>query len=280
MNKKHFNTRTIIALLICTSYLVTGNSTRLLDDQYQSNSANPTALTGDQYRSNNASSAAPLDHQHQSNIANPAALLDHQYQPNIANSVALLGRQYQSRSAAFTEEGDQKLPPMGWAQFCRDLPSECSAHPHDNRGVILDANSWIDLVTVNKIVNKTIIPASDMENYGLIDWWTYPDNGKGDCEDYVLMKRKLLIEAGWPRGALLVTVVRDQNDEGHAILMVSTDRGDFILDNQRDEILLWSDTGYRFVKRQARFNENSWVSLGVPAVSIATSSNERVQNRP
>jgi predicted transglutaminase-like cysteine proteinase len=265
MNKTHFSTRTAIVLLVCTSYLIAGNSTGLLDDQYQSNVANRVALLGRQY---------------QSITANSAALLDRQYQSNIANSAAPLGRQYRSRLAAFAEEGDQKLPPMGWAQFCRDLPSECSWSSHDDRRVILDASSWSDLVTVNKIVNQTIIPASDMENYGLIDWWTYPDNGRGDCEDYVLMKRKLLIEAGWPRGSLLVTVVRDQNNEGHAILTASTDRGDFILDNQRDEILLWTDTGYRFVKRQASFNENIWVSLGAPAVSIATSSNERAQNGP
>jgi len=27
----------------------------------------------------------------------------------------------------------------------------------------------------------------------------------GDCEDYVLLKRKMLIDAGWPREALLIT---------------------------------------------------------------------------
>ena len=78
----------------------------------------------------------------------------------------------------------------------------------------------------------------------------YPDDGYGDCEDYVLQKRRMLIQAGWPREALLITVVRDRKDEGHAMLTVKTDKGEFILDNQTDEILPWTDTGYRFVKRQ------------------------------
>ena len=82
----------------------------------------------------------------------------------------------------------------------------------------------------------------------------------------------MLMDAGWPREALLITVVRDQNGEGHAILTVKTDKGEYILDNQRDEILLWSDTGYRFVKRQSQSDPNVWVSLGEPRSAPLTSS--------
>ena len=48
----------------------------------------------------------------------------------------------------------------------------------------------------------------------------------GDCEDYVLLKRKMLMQAGWPRQALLITVVRDEQGDGHAVLTVKTDKGD------------------------------------------------------
>ena len=51
---------------------------------------------------------------------------------------------------------------------------------------------------------------TDMDHWGMIDRWNYPDDGYGDCEDYVLQKRKMLIQAGWPREALLITVVRDK----------------------------------------------------------------------
>ena len=80
------------------------------------------------------------------------------------------------------------------------------------------------------------------------------------------------IQSGWPREALLVTVVRDKKYEGHAVLTVTTDKGDYVLDNQNEDILLWSKTGYRFVKRQSQSNPNVWVSLddSQPAIGTAT----------
>ena len=89
----------------------------------------------------------------------------------------------------------------------------------------------------------------------------------------MLLKRRMLIQSGWPREALLVTVVRDSKDDGHAVLTVTTNKGDYVLDNQNEDILLWSETGYRFVKRQSQSNPNAWVSLGDqrPAIATATS---------
>ena len=105
-----------------------------------------------------------------------------------------------------------------------------------------------------------------------VEKWSYPDDGYGDCEDYVLLKRRMLIEAGWPRSALLITVVRDRKGDGHAVLTVRTDKGEYILDNQNDKILPWSDTGYRFVKRQSQSDPNTWVALGDPRPTTATAS--------
>jgi predicted transglutaminase-like cysteine proteinase len=106
----------------------------------------------------------------------------------------------------------------------------------------------------------------------VVERWNYPDDGYGDCEDYVLLKRRMLMQAGWPREALLITVVRDKKGEGHAVLTVKTDRGEFILDNQEEEVLLWYETGYRFVKRQSQSNPNVWVSLGDPRPAISTAA--------
>jgi hypothetical protein len=72
----------------------------------------------------------------------------------------------------------------------------------------------------------------------------------------------MLIEAGWPREALLITVVRDKKGEGHAVLTVKTDKGEYVLDNQNENVLAWTETGYRFVKRQSQSDPNVWVSLG------------------
>jgi predicted transglutaminase-like cysteine proteinase len=111
------------------------------------------------------------------------------------------------------------------------------------------------------------------------EWLTagpIPDDGYGDCEDYVLLKRRMLIQFGWPREALLVvTVVHNEKHEGHAVLTVITDKGDYVLDNQNMNILLWSETGYRFVKRQSQSDPNGWVSLGSQHPTIATLSLKR-----
>ena len=120
---------------------------------------------------------------------------------------------------------------------------------------------------------------TDMDHWGVVERWNYPDDGYGDCEDYALQKRKMLMQAGWPREALLMTVVRDQNGDGHAMLTVKTDKGEYILDNQRDEILLWSDTGYRFVKRQSQSDPNVWVSLGDPRAGAAHGDHRAEQSK-
>ena len=138
--------------------------------------------------------------------------------------------------------------------------------------MVLTSKAWRDLVQVNAWVNNAIKPMTDLDHWGVVEKWSYPDDGYGDCEDYVLLKRRMLMEAGWPREALLITVVREANGNGHAVLTVKTDKGELILDNQNDDIRLWSDTGYRFVKRQSQADPNVWVSLGDPRAAPATAT--------
>jgi predicted transglutaminase-like cysteine proteinase len=173
----------------------------------------------------------------------------------------------------FISLGDNARPPIGWIEFCTEHARDCAGRATAPRDVVLTAQAWKDLVRVNRWVNTNVKPMTDLEHWGVVEKWSYPDDGYGDCEDYVLLKRKMLLQAGWPREALLITVVRDRNGDGHAILTVKTDKGEYILDNQNEEVLLWSDTGYRFVKRQSQADPNVWVSLGEPrpAVSTATS---------
>jgi predicted transglutaminase-like cysteine proteinase len=138
--------------------------------------------------------------------------------------------------------------------------------------VTLTARAWKELVRINRFVNTRIRPMTDLEHHGVVEKWSYPDDGYGDCEDYVLLKRRMLMEAGWPREALLITVVRDHKGDGHAVLTVKTDQGEFVLDNQNDAIVLWSESGYRFVKRQSQSDPNVWVSIGDPRATTATAT--------
>jgi predicted transglutaminase-like cysteine proteinase len=172
----------------------------------------------------------------------------------------------------FAALGDVTRAPIGWVDFCAELPRECLGGPTAPRDVVLSSTAWKDLVRINRWVNDTVKPMTDLEHWGVVEKWSYPDDGYGDCEDYVLLKRRLLMEAGWPREALLITVVRDKKGDGHAVLTVKTDKGEFILDNQNEEIVLWFDTGYRFVKRQSQSDPNTWISLGDPRAAPATAT--------
>jgi len=169
-----------------------------------------------------------------------------------------------SEPLLYVSVGETSRPPIGWVQFCQDRPWECRVEATEARDVDLGKNAYLELERVNRHVNESIRPMTDLEQYGVIEKWTYPESGYGDCEDYVLLKRRILMQLGWPRSALLITVVRDKKGDGHSVLTVRTNRGEFILDNQVDEILPWAETGYRYTKRQSQHDPNLWVSLGDP----------------
>ncbi len=166
--------------------------------------------------------------------------------------------------ASFASIGEQASVPYGWADFCRRYDGECDETPLPALDINLTPNAAREIERVNKWVNAHIAPVADMEHWGVIDQWDYPDDGKGDCEDYALLKRKLLMEEGFPRQGLLMTVVKDAHNEGHAILTVRTNAGEFVLDNLNNEMKAWNQTGYRFVKRQSQDQQNVWVQLGDP----------------
>ena len=172
----------------------------------------------------------------------------------------------------FITLGAPTRPPIGWTDFCIEYAPECETKPLEARDVVLTPKAWKDLASINKWVNDSVWPITDMDHWGVVERWNYPDDGYGDCEDYVLLKRKMLLAAAWPRQALLITVVRDRNGDGHAVLTVKTDKGEFILDNQSPDILLWSETGYHFVKRQSQTDPNTWISLGDPRPAVATAT--------
>lgn len=165
-------------------------------------------------------------------------------------------------TTAAATAGDAR-PPIGYIGFCMRYPAEC-ARKSDARPIKLDATAWALLKSVNDEVNRRIQPITDKDHWGVPERWDLPSDGKGDCEDYALLKQKILIEKGFPVGALLMTVVIDRDGAGHAVLTAVTDRGDFVLDNQDETILPWLDTGYRFVKRQSMQDPNVWAVVGAP----------------
>ena len=152
------------------------------------------------------------------------------------------------------------LPPIGYVEMCAREPKECRPQGGKPTHLALSPDRWNLIYQVNTFVNGKIAPVSDEELYGKPEYWTFPTDA-GDCEDYLLLKKRYLEGLGFPSDALLITVVLDEKSQGHAVLMVTTDKGDFVLDNRRNEVLRWSDTGYTFLKRQSAEDPRQWVSL-------------------
>lgn len=150
--------------------------------------------------------------------------------------------------------------PIGHYEFCKAQPAECSIRTPDRGPEAMTGALWEMLVAVNAAVNRAVRPMNDFDIYGKDEVWAYPKD-VGDCEDYVLEKRRTLNGKGLSLSNLLITVVRKKDGEGHAVLTVRTDKGDFVLDNLSNAVRQWDSTGYRFLKRQASDHTGRWVTI-------------------
>ncbi|MCA2370578.1 transglutaminase-like cysteine peptidase [Agrobacterium genomosp. 3 str. CIP 111-78] len=150
--------------------------------------------------------------------------------------------------------------PIGHYEFCQKYSDECNIRNKMTPPPRVTEYGWGVIREINTSVNTTIVAMTDQEIYGKDEVWEYPTTA-GDCEDFVLLKRKKLIERGFSVADLLITVVRKPDGEGHAVLTLRTTDGDYILDNLTDDVKLWTDTNYTYLKRQASFNTGRWVSI-------------------
>ena len=151
--------------------------------------------------------------------------------------------------------------PIGHYEFCKANPVECQIRTRDSGPEKMSGKLWKEIVAVNVSVNGAVTPMNDFDLYGKDEVWAYPDSGAGDCEDYVLEKRRELMHKGVSLANLLITVVRKPDGEGHAVLTLRTTKGDFVLDNLTDRVKQWDATGYRFLKRQATDHTGHWVTI-------------------
>jgi predicted transglutaminase-like cysteine proteinase len=165
------------------------------------------------------------------------------------------------RSLAFMQVYGPALAPQGFLRFCEESPEDCRANSDTKARLAVSPQRLNELDDINRRVNRLITPETDLKHYGVAEFWTLPTDGRGDCEDYALLKRHELFKLGWPSSALLITVVSDEKGEGHAVLTARTTAGDFILDNKVDDVRLWNQTPYRFLVRQSSLNPRAWVDL-------------------
>ncbi|GJE60260.1 transglutaminase-like cysteine peptidase [Methylobacterium trifolii] len=162
-------------------------------------------------------------------------------------------------------------PIAAWVSFCQGYAAECALDRSEPARIGLNPAIWNTIVSVNRRVNKSVQAMTDMEHLGTPDRWDLAEDGIGDCEDFQLLKRHLLAQAGLPKRAMRMTVVIDEKGEGHAVLTLITDRGDLILDNKTSQILPWHRTGYVFIKRESQ-DAVAWVSLGGVTSPVTTAN--------
>lgn len=128
--------------------------------------------------------------------------------------------------------------------------------------LILTEDWWKTISRINREVNS--IPyQSDMSRYGTEEFWTEIDTS-GDCEDYALEKRRRLIGAGVRVDDLSLAICVTERDEHHAVLVLHTDKGSYVLDNRRPDPLPWTDLPYTWIARQ---NGRRWEKIIAPGSS-------------
>lgn len=174
----------------------------------------------------------------------------------------------QTDQPAAAREYGKTLAPVGYVSFCARTPGECRPTGSRAKRLEMTPERWNLLYQVNTYVNSRIVPMSDQDLYGQPEFWTFPTDA-GDCEDYLLLKKRYLERLGFPSSTLRITVVLDEHKQGHAVLTVTADTGDYVLDNRRDDIRRWSDTRYQFLKRQSAQNPLEWVALTKQATTAS-----------
>jgi predicted transglutaminase-like cysteine proteinase len=186
-------------------------------------------------------------------------------------------------------------PPPGLVEFCRRQPQDCGddAAAVSRRIADLDAGGtwrrrfaaahanaepaaeppalamtpelWAQVRRVNDEVNRAIRRRSDLAAYGVADRWATPlsDGGRpyGDCEDFVLEKRRALLAAGLPRGAVDIALVVTRRGEAHAVLLLNTTQGEYALDNLTPWIVPWDEAPYQWRWREVGGDPLRWAAI-------------------
>jgi predicted transglutaminase-like cysteine proteinase len=157
--------------------------------------------------------------------------------------------------------------PTGFLQFCQRRPDQCQASA-PAEGALggrlrLSPELAAEIGEVNVTINRAIKPRTDMEAFGADNYWGLPlsdgPRAEGNCKDYVLEKRRRLIDDGVASSALSIAILVTPQNEVHAVLVVSTDQGDVVMDNLTDAVRPWRRTGYRWLARQTPGDPLHWV---------------------
>lgn len=191
-------------------------------------------------------------------------------------------------------------PPKAYIDFCFREPDECpsvptGAAPGDASGQAAAAEYWrlvfasgepssvssppadpaprqgpndtADLAVLSKVnlaINRSLAQNSDAALYRRSDYWALPlahGVAQGDCEDFVLEKRRVLRAKGYTERQMSIAIVKTPWKENHAVLLVSTEGGEVVLDNLSPRIEPWSRSHYALLARQSASDPSTWLGV-------------------
>ncbi|MCD1625754.1 MAG: transglutaminase-like cysteine peptidase [Paracoccaceae bacterium] len=148
--------------------------------------------------------------------------------------------------------------PAGANDLCQRYPWACMR----SAGLVRISGKQLDYaVKLNRQINRQVRAVSDQAQYGRTEYWSLPTGRGGDCEDFALLKKKHLIAAGLDPQALMVSTVLDRNRNAHAVLVMRTVHGDYVLDNLRNDVKHWRQTGYTFLRMQDPTDPRKWTAV-------------------
>ena len=163
------------------------------------------------------------------------------------------------------------LAPMAHVMFCMRYRADCLAQGNDfrKRNVAMTVDRLNELNSVNRSVNRDIVPQPNLGGLATEQWLVSP--AAGDCNDYAVTKRHELLERGWPSRALLLSEVVVPDGEHHLVLVVRmTDRdsaqtSDLVLDNLSANLRPVGLTPYKWVRVESPSNPKYWSTVSVPS---------------
>ncbi len=149
--------------------------------------------------------------------------------------------------------------PAGFRGVCARYAWACD---RSSAATVHGAAAKLELANrVNRAINLRVREISDERQYKTAEHWALPTQRGGDCEDFALLKKLELQRAGIAPDRLLIATVLDRKRRAHAVLVLRTDEGDFVLDNLTSRIKPWDKTGYSFLRMQDPTAPSGWTAV-------------------
>lgn len=127
--------------------------------------------------------------------------------------------------------------------------------------ITLTKEIWNTICRVNRYLNWYLEYQSDIDHYGKRDYWTYPHDGRGDCEDFSIAKKAELCKTELKKHKIPSFLATCWTRQGrhHVVVLVDTDRGTFCMDNRYESVWHYQDLPYKWDKRQ--WTDGKWYSI-------------------